>query len=237
VISYRKFVQEGVLDPGIFTAIFLAGGPGSGKSYVAGKTTVGYGLKMVNSDSTLEKLLRKHNVPLDFSRLDPEMTAKKDELRTRARSLTFGKIKVKGYKGQSALDLYLHGRLGLVVDGTGRDFDEIKNQSNVFRQLGYNTFMIFVNTSEEVAQIRNAERPRKLKPEMVKKLWTDVQSNMGKFQSYFGASNFILIDNNNAKENVFRKVSKQTSHFVKMAPSSRIAQDWITREMEKRVRK
>lgn len=236
MMSYRKFIKEGVFDQGIFTAIFLAGGPGSGKSYVAGKTTTGYGLKMVNSDNTLEKLLKKHNVPLDFSKLSPGDTLKKDELRVKARSLTFGKMKVKGYKGTSALDLYLHGRLGIVVDGTGKEFDEIKDQSNTFRQLGYNTYMIFVNTSEEVAQIRNAERPRKLKPEMVKQMWTDVQSNMGKFQSYFGASNFILIDNNNAKDNVFRKVSKQTSHFVKMAPSSRIAQDWIARELENRAR-
>jgi len=236
MMSYRKFIQEGVFDPGIFTAIFLAGGPGSGKSYVAGKTTVGYGLKMVNSDNTLEKLLKKHNVPLDFAAMTPDETAKKDELRVKARALTFGKIKVKGYKGTSALDLYLHGRLGLVVDGTGRNFDEIKNQSNIFKQLGYDTHMIFVNTSEEVAQIRNAERSRKLKPEMVKQMWTDVQSNMGKFQSYFGASNFILIDNNKAKDNVFRKVSKQTSHIVKMAPTNRIAKDWIAREMEKRAR-
>jgi len=236
MLSFRKFIQEGVFDPGIFTAIFLAGGPGSGKSYVAGKTTTGYGLKLINSDNTLERLLKKHNVPLDFSTLDPEMTAKKDELRTKARALTFGKIKVKGYKGTSALDLYLHGRLGLVVDGTGREFDEIKRQSDTFRQLGYSTFMIFVNTSEQVAQVRNLERPRKLKPEMVKQMWTDVQSNMGKFQSYFGASNFILIDNNNARENVFRKVSKQTSHFVKLAPSSHIAQDWIARELKKRAR-
>jgi hypothetical protein len=236
-MRFKRFIKEGVFDPGIFTAIFLAGGPGSGKSYVAGKTTTGYGLKLVNSDTTLERLLKKHNVPLDFSSLSPGDTLKKDELRVKARAMTFGKMKVKGYKGTSALDLYLHGRLGIVVDGTGKEFDDIKEQSDIFRQLGYSTFMIFVNTSLKVAQIRNAERPRKLKPEMVEQLWTDVQSNMGKFQSYFGASNFILIDNNNAKENVFRKVSKQTSHFVKMAPSSRIAQDWIANEMEKRVRK
>ena len=41
MIGFQSFVQEGVFDPGIFKAIFLAGGPGSGKSYVAGKTTRG----------------------------------------------------------------------------------------------------------------------------------------------------------------------------------------------------
>ena len=57
MIGFHSFVQEGVFDPSIFKAIFLAGGPGSGKSYIAGKTTVGMGLKLVNSDDTLEKLL------------------------------------------------------------------------------------------------------------------------------------------------------------------------------------
>ena len=67
MIGFQSFVQEGVFDPGIFKAIFLAGGPGSGKSYVAGKTTGGLGLKLINSDDTLEKLLKKHNIPLDFA--------------------------------------------------------------------------------------------------------------------------------------------------------------------------
>ena len=31
-------LREGLNDPDIFKAFFLAGGPGSGKSFVAGKT-------------------------------------------------------------------------------------------------------------------------------------------------------------------------------------------------------
>jgi len=76
MIGFHSFVQEGVFDPSIFKAIFLAGGPGSGKSYIAGKTTVGMGLKLVNSDETLEKLLKKHNVPLDFSTMSPDHDCK-----------------------------------------------------------------------------------------------------------------------------------------------------------------
>jgi hypothetical protein len=32
----KEEIKEGVYDPGIFKAVFLAGGPGSGKTYVAG---------------------------------------------------------------------------------------------------------------------------------------------------------------------------------------------------------
>ena len=234
MIGFQSFVQEGVFDPGIFKAIFLAGGPGSGKSYVAGKTTVGFGLKLVNSDETLERLLKKHNIPLDFTTLTPDQTAKKDMLRTRAKELTFGQMKVKSFKGKGALDLYIAGRLGLVIDGTGKDFDDIHRQASYLRKMGYDTYMIFVNTSEQVAQERNLERPRKLKPEIVKKFWLDVQQNIGKFQSYFRPSNFIVVDNNNAGDDVFKKVSKRIRGLVKKKVTNPIAIQWIAMQMQSR---
>ena len=33
----EEYLQEGVYDPGIFKAYFLAGGPGSGKSFVTAR--------------------------------------------------------------------------------------------------------------------------------------------------------------------------------------------------------
>ena len=236
MIGFQSFVQEGVFDPGIFKAIFLAGGPGSGKSYVAGKTTVGFGLKLVNSDETLERLLKKHNVPLDFTTLTPDQTAKKDMLRTRAKELTFGQMKVKAFKGKGALDHYIAGRLGLVIDGTGKDFDDIHRQASYLKKMGYDTYMIFVNTSEQVAQERNLERPRKLKPEIVKRFWLDVQQNIGKFQSYFRPSNFIVVDNNNAGDDVFKKVSKRIRKLVKKKVTNPIAIQWIAMQMQARRR-
>ena len=236
MLRLKTFLDEGVFDPGIFKAIFLAGGPGSGKSYVAGKTTRGLGLKLINSDDTLEKLLRKHNVPLDFATMSPDMTAKKDMLRGRAKELTFGQLKVKEFKGKGALDHYIHGRLGLVIDGTGRDFDDIHRQASYLKKMGYDTYMIFVNTSEQVAQERNAARPRKLKPEMVKQMWLAVQQNIGKFQSYFRPSNFIVVDNNKAGEDIFDKVSKRIRKLVGKKVTNPIAQQWIAFQMQARRR-
>ena len=236
MIRFQSFVQEGVFDPGIFKAIFLAGGPGSGKSYVAGKTTGGLGLKLINSDDTLEKLLKKHNVPLDFATMSPDMTDKKDMLRGRAKELTFGQLRVKGYKGKGALDHYIAGRLGLIIDGTGRDFDDIHRQASYLKRMGYDTYMIFVNTSEQVAQQRNAARPRKLKPEMVKQMWLAVQQNIGKFQSYFRPTNFIVVDNNKAGEDIFNKVSKRIRGLVKKKVTNPIAIQWIAAQMQARRR-
>jgi len=236
VLRLKTFLDEGVFDPSIFKAIFLAGGPGSGKSYIAGKTTVGMGLKLVNSDETLERLLKKHNVPLDFSTMSPDQTAKKDMLRTRAKELTFGQMKVKAFKGKGALDHYIHGRLGLVIDGTGKDFDDIHRQASYLKKMGYDTYMIFVNTSEQVAQQRNLERPRKLRPEKVKEFWLSVQQNIGKFQAYFRPSNFIVVDNNKAGEDVFKQVSKRIRKLVGKKVTNPIAQQWIAFQMQSRKR-
>ena len=61
----------------------------------------------------------------------------------------------------SQLDKYVEGRLGLVIDSTGRDYDKIKSQNDMLKQLGYDTYMIFVNTSLEVALERNKRRERR----------------------------------------------------------------------------
>ena len=49
----REYINEGVYDPGIFKAFFLAGGPGSGKTFVTKQ--VCFRFKIVNSDIQFEK--------------------------------------------------------------------------------------------------------------------------------------------------------------------------------------
>ncbi len=62
--SIRQYINEGVYDPGIFKAFFLAGGPGSGKTFVTQSAFAGTGLKLVNSDVKFERDLRKANLSL-----------------------------------------------------------------------------------------------------------------------------------------------------------------------------
>ena len=62
-MKFKEFLlQEGIYDPGIFKAFFMAGGPGSGKSFIANNTFVGSGLKFVNSDQVFERGLKKANL-------------------------------------------------------------------------------------------------------------------------------------------------------------------------------
>ena len=58
-------LDEGVNDPGIFKAVILAGGPGSGKSYVAKKMGLkSLGLIVVNSDLSNRYPASNHNTSL-----------------------------------------------------------------------------------------------------------------------------------------------------------------------------
>jgi len=212
-------LQEGLQDPNIFKAFFLAGGPGSGKSYVVRKTTGGTGLRVVNSDDVFEHMLKKAGLSL---KMPDEELVPRDEIRARAKAVT-KKRQVN----------YLEGRIGLIIDGTGKDYEKIAKQATELKQIGYDVHMIFVNTSLDVALQRNADRPRSVQEPIVVKSWKDVQSNIGKFSQYFRA-NFVVVDNNDAGEDVFVKVFKQVKSLLKKKVKNPQAQQWIMQQMKAR---
>jgi cytidylate kinase len=214
-------LQEGVYDPNILKAFFLAGGPGSGKSYVVRRTTGGLGMKIVNSDDAFEKLLKDAGLSL---KMPPEEEEPRDVVRGRAKALT-----------KSRRDSYVEGRLGLIIDGTGKDYEKIAYQARELQQLGYDTHMIFVNTSLDTALQRNAERARSVQTSIVTNSWNDVQQNIGKFSQLF-RRNFIVVDNNNADEEVFGKVFKQVMHLAKGKVQNTLGRQWIANELEKKRR-
>ena len=161
-------LDEGPNDPHIFKAVFLAGGPGSGKSYVSSKLLSGTGLRVVNSDDIYEYLMNKQNLALDPETI---FSPQGQEIRGKAKELTKNRRKH-----------YLDGRIGIIIDGTGKDFDKIKKQSEELKRIGYETAMIFVNTDLDTALARNRARTRTLPDEDVTKMWKAVQNNIGKFQ-------------------------------------------------------
>ena len=218
----QGLLDEGIYDPSIFKAIFLAGGPGSGKSYVTRRTTGGLGMKTINPDIAFEKILRDAGESLDMRTMDPE---KRDRLRLRAKDLTNAQMK-----------LYVDGRLGLILDGTGKDYDKIQRLKGQLDTIGYDSYMIFVNTSLEVALNRNEKRDRKLPEDLVKTSWEDVQRNLGKYQGLFGAGNFIVVDNNSPNEDLMSMAVKQVRRLIKSPIRNTRAKRWISKELEKRKR-
>ena len=223
-------LQEGLNDPNIFKAFFLAGGPGSGKSYVVRATTGGTGLRIVNSDDIFEKYLKDAGFDMDMSTAKAEREAEeRDKMRKRAKKLTRTRMgDVTTGKGG-----YLEGRIGLIIDGTGKDYAKIADQATKLKQLGYDVHMIFVNTSLDTALERNAKRERTVPTDVATRSWNAVQRNIGKFSQYF-RQNFVVVDNNDSEEDVMTPVFKQLQGLLKKPVRSPLAKAWVTQEMKRR---
>ena len=211
-------MSEGVNDPHIFKAVFMAGGPGSGKSFVAQKLLGGTGLRPVNSDEVYEYLLKRQGLTLGP---DDIASDKGQEIRGTAKDLT-----------DKRQQNYIDGRLGLIIDGTGKIPELIKKLADKLKSIGYSVSMIFVNTSLEVAQQRNLERERTLPADIVEKSWRGVQDNLMQYQQIFGADRFHIVDNSGGLEDIdrqknFDKVYNEIQRFINTPPKHKNALAWI----------
>ena len=218
-------IEEGVNDPAIFKAVFLAGGPGSGKSFIVGKTGLpALGFKVVNSDDAFESAMKKAGMEMDPDNI---FSVQGQELRGKAKKLTAAKQA-----------MYIKGRLGLCIDGTGKDTAKLTNQAKELKKLGYDVAMIFVNTDLATAQARNQARARTLPADEVEKYWTTVQKNIGSFQTMFGKQKFTVVDNSEGKDyqkettRAYREITK----FVNAEPDNAVAKKWIKSEKAKKTR-
>ena len=208
-------VEEGVNDPYIFKAVFLAGGPGSGKSFINNKLMKQFGgMRTINSDNAFEALMKKANLSLKMP--DDEIEPR-DEVRGRSKEIA-----------NKQDELARDGRLGMIIDGTGAKFDQISNINLRLLELGYETAMVFVNTDLETALARNAKRDRTVPPEIATDSWQSVQKNIGRFQQVFGNDMFI-IDNSDDSDVMQRiqEVEKTMRKFLSSPPSKKQALDWI----------
>ena len=237
----EPFLNEGVNDPGILKAVFLAGGPGSGKSFAANQlfgipskmNVSAYGLKMINQDAELERMLKKYGFGLDLDDMPEELFKQLTDpdyedysgMRGRAKELTAQRKK-----------MYMNGRLGMIIDGTGHKFKKIKEQKKELEEIGYDCYMVFVHTDLDIAQKRNMERARKLNPEIVDKSWNEVQKNKIYFQGLFGGANFLMVDNSatlspkQATKKFNMLVKKGIGNFINKPVKNYRGKKWIAKQ-------
>ena len=224
-------VLEGVNDPSILKAVFLAGGPGSGKSAVAkqlfGMPTSGgttQGLKNVNSDRFFEFMLQKKGISTDLASLSPEEFERATVGAESPRMVAKGMLK-------TAERLYVAGRLGLLIDGTGDDVEKIQSYKDILQDdFGYDTFMVFVNTPLEIALQRNNKRERKLPKNIVVDSWNEAQKAKDVYKKLFG-SNFVEIINDKStpdgKPDIDPQLDKAVRRYVSQPVKNPIGLKWI----------
>jgi hypothetical protein len=230
--EFAELLSEGVNDKSIFKAVFLAGGPGSGKDYVLDNTLEGHGLTEINSDKALEFLMDKEG-------LDKRMPEDEKEARTfvRDRAKNITELKQR---------LALVGRNGLIINGTGDDYKKIERIKSRLEELGYDTSMIMVNTSDEVSAERNVERGQRggrTVPENIRReKWEAVQNSRPELAKLFG-DNYSEFDNSEdlrtadpevvkQKKDEMMELYKNVQNFVSQPPSNPKAQEWVAQEMQ-----
>ena len=243
----KKNLQEGINDPGKLKAIFLAGGPGSGKDFVMNSVLRGEGLREVNSDVAFEYLMQKNGLDLE---MPEEERVERDIVRGRAKNIT---------KEQERLALA--GRLGLIINGTADDLEKIKTIKRNLEADGYETMMVFVNTSNDVSRERNVERGKLGKrkvpdgtnkqgmpdnsSDIRQEKWDLAQKHIGELQKIFGNKNFSVVDNTadvrkvspEEKEKIqtnFNRVRRMAQQFVRADNQNPAAKVWIEKEAQKR---
>ena len=231
---FEQLLTEGVHDKAIFKAVFLSGGPGSGKDYVLDNTLAGHGLTEINSDKALEFLMDKRN-------LDKTMPASEKE----ARDIVRGKAKDLTELRQR---LALLGRNGLIINGTGDDPKKYAKIKKELEELGYETSMIAVNTKDEISSKRNIERGQRggrTVPENIRKeKWDAVNNARPEMAKLFG-KNYMEFDNSEdlrsaspdvvkAKKDELLQLYKGIQDFVKRPPKNQQASSWIAGELSKK---
>jgi hypothetical protein len=232
--KFEQLLFEGVHDKAIFKAVFLAGGPGSGKDYVLDNTLAGHGLTEINSDKALEYLMDKKGLT---KTMPASEKIERDIARGRAKSMT--ELKER---------LALYGRNGVIINGTGDDAEKIKRIKERLEELGYDTSMIMVNTKDEVSAMRNVERGQRggrTVPETIRKQkWQSVQNARPDLGKLFG-DKYVEFDNSEdlrsahpeivkAKKQEMLDIYKQVQKFVNSPPKSKQAKEWVAAELEKK---
>jgi len=232
--AFTEILTEGVHDKAIFKAVFLAGGPGSGKDYVLDNTLAGHGLTEINSDKALEFLMDKKG-------LDKTMPASETE----ARDVVRGKAKSMTELRQK---LAILGRNGLIINGTGDDVEKITKIKKRLEEIGYDSSMILVNTEDEISKQRNIERGQRggrTVPEKIRKeKWDNVQAGRPEFAKLFG-DKYMEFDNSEDLRNAPPEVVKQkkdemlqlftnVKNFVAEKPSSPVAKQWVANELSQK---
>ena len=201
----EDLIQEGVYDPGIFKAVFLMGGPGSGKSTVVdGLGLKALGLKLVNTDKSFETGLKKAGQTLDLKLVPADI---RDPIRKKAKRQT-----------TRMMDRYIEGRLGLIFDTTSANAGKIKSYLNMLNHLGYESKMIYVSTSLDNAKKRNNMRPRKLPDAIVEKDWHNSQKNIAIMKKMFG-KNFVQVTNDDDLSSLQKKTNSLFSKLMTWSTS------------------
>jgi hypothetical protein len=156
-------------EPPLYKAMFLVGGPGSGKDFLLKRVFEGCGLTEISAEKIYDHLM--HSTTKSLSKL---MIS---DLRSR---------------------LVLEGSQGIIVNGSAEDADKIVHIAELLESVGYSTAMTFVSTTDESSQHRNQLRGHRGGRCMTESIrhekWERSQQALDRFKDLF-EEDLIVFDN------------------------------------------
>ena len=185
------------INRGKFRAIFVTGGPGSGKDIII-----------------REAIAESRIVELNFIQAQ-EYLADKQKLSEQSNDFRREGIRNRG---------------PLIINGPADDKDRISYIKEELEELGYETMMVFVDTSNEVSKERNSLLSRMMVESIRQDKWTKSQRNTKYFTESF--KSFAAFDNTgdlDSKEEDISEVYESTKEFLDSNTFGETAEDWLNR--------
>ena len=161
-------LTESINDKGLYKAVFFAGVPGAGKSYVAKHITDGaVQPRIINTDSYIEFVGRMKGVDIS----DKE---------TQRGHLDTAKQVTRKFLIQA-----INGMLPLYIDGTSSNAPNIMRRKGILEGFGYDVAMVWIDTPLETSMERAEQRERAVNPEFIRQVYERTSANKPFYQNKF----------------------------------------------------
>jgi predicted ABC-type ATPase len=235
----REYIRLLIEQSDTPKVIFMAGGPGSGKSTVIKKLGLSSRLKIINPDEQYEKTLKAEGLPLDRASMLDEYKPLRDRylkaeeegdmetvkdiepeyLRLRGllsrNMVLFNKARKASKKDQAD---HIAAGEEFLVDGTGGHYSEVANQVEKLESAGYDVGMIFIDVPVETSVSRDKTRGesggRRLGRKTVEKSWLAVSKNKALYEELFGDDFFYVDASEESFEDSIDLISADVSRFL-----------------------
>lgn len=201
------------VNHGMFKAIFISGGPGSGKDIIIREAIAQQNAVEITSTTAISILNDKHKL-YEFSR-----DSRREAIRQRQ---------------------------PLIITGTTNEQYNILTIREELEELGYETMMVFVNTSDESSRKRNEGHERMMAESVRKERWEVTQLVAEKFNQEF--KKYLEFDNSidlneanefetSEKEEDISIIYEMTNWFFDTPVDNEIAESWMTRHKKHNINK
>jgi cytidyltransferase-like protein len=180
---------------GMFKAIFVTGGPGSGKDVIIREAIAESKAVELNSVQAFDYLMDKQ-----------KLAEKTGDFRREA----------------------VRNRGPLIINGPADDHSRIITIKEELEELGYETIMVFVNTTNEASQERNQRLTKMVAESIRREKWELAQSCQESYKQNF--DNFIYFDNSSEIESIEEDITetyKKINTFIESKNYGEISYSWL----------